>query len=220
MFLPLHDENPTNIRFHPVMTWTIIGVSTVIFVVFQSGLVLPLSPEMVIAFGLIPSVLTGNNTIDPEVFHIPTMLTPLTYAFLHGNWMHLIGNMLFLWVFGDNVEYDLGRIPFLLFYLAAGAAAGIVFAVFTPTSNSPLVGASGSVAAILGAYLVLHPQVRIYGLIFNVIPVRLPALWLIGGWFLFQLGHASFDPDTSVAWLVHVVGLVIGALGMLAAVSI
>lgn len=214
MLLPLNDENPSHSLHRPVVNWSIIAICTAVFVMFQSGLVFALGSAMAVAYGFIPAVFMGNNTIAPDVFHVPTLLTPVTYMFLHGHWLHLIGNMLFLWVFGDNVEAEMGRLRYLLFFIGAGVASAIAYGWFVPLSENPLIGASGSVAAVLGAYLVLYPNVRIFGLLLNVIPVRIPAFWFIGGWFVLQVGHTLFDPNQSVAWIAHVVGLIVGALAV------
>ena len=216
MFLPLNDEAPNHHLFRPFVTWVIIAANIAIFVLFQSGLVFPLADEMAVAYGLIPSVFFGHNTIASDVFHAPAWATPLTYLFLHGGWMHLIGNMIFLWIFGDNVEAAMGPLRYALFYLGAGAAAGIAFAFADPMTDSPLIGASGSVSAVLGAYFILHPHVKVFGLLLNIIPVRIPAYWFISGWFVLQVGHALFDANQGVAWIAHVAGLVAGALAVVA----
>ena len=115
------------------------------------------------------------------------MASLVTYAFLHGSWMHLGGNMLFLWVFGDNVEDALGHGRFLVFYLLCAAAAGYGHALTEPVSIAPLIGASGAVAGVIGAYLVLHPKVRVWVLAFGRLPLRLPAAWVLSAWIAFQL---------------------------------
>lgn len=215
MFLPLNDEAPTRRHFIPWVTWSIIAVCTIVFAVFQNPALLNRGEAMAIAYGLIPSVFNGLNTFEAGVFHVPVLLTPVTYTFLHGGWMHLVGNMLFLYIFGDNVEAEMGRVRYALFFLGVSAAAGIIYAFAMPQSDSPLIGASGGVSAVLGAYLVLHPHVKVLGLIFNVLPVRIPAFWFICSWFVLQVGHALFDPNQGVAWLAHVVGLIGGALAVL-----
>jgi len=216
MFLPLNDEAPTRRHFVPWVTWTIIALCTLIFAVFQNPALFSGAENMPIAFGLIPSVFNGLNGFEKGVFHLPALLTPLSYGFLHGGWMHLIGNMLFLFIFGDNVEAEMGRLRYLVFLFGASAAAGVAYAYSAPGSDSPLIGASGAVSAVLGAYLVLHPHVKIFGLIFHVVPVRVPALWFISGWFVLQIGHALYDPNQGVAWIAHIAGLIAGAIGVLA----
>jgi membrane associated rhomboid family serine protease len=137
--------------------------------------------------------------------------------FLHGGWLHLLGNMLFLYVFGDNVEDRLGRIRYLLFYLGAGFAATYGFSLLDPTSSTPLVGASGAIAGVLGAYLMLFPRARVWSLLtfFFFLPVRLPAWLVLGGWFALQYVYfrsAGVNDASGVAYAAHVIGFVVGAL--------
>lgn len=216
MFLPLNDEAALHHRFTPWGAWGAIALCVTIFVLFQAGLVFDLEPRLSLGFGLIPQVFAGQADLAREITAAPTLLTPLTSLFLHGNFMHLIGNMLFIWIFADNVEEAMGTPAFVTFYLAAGAAAGIAYALMDTSSPSPLIGASGAVSAVLGAYLVLYPQVKVFGLAFKVIPFRVPAFWFIGAWFVLQVGHALFDPNRSVAWVAHIAGLIIGALAVVA----
>jgi len=216
IFLPLSDDAPLDHRFTPYGAWSAIGLCTVIFVLFQAEVILSLEPAFSLGFGLIPQVFSGHAELSPDIRSAPTLFTPITSLFLHGNILHLVGNMLFLWIFADNVEEAMGTPAFILFYLATGAAAGIAYALATPESSSPLIGASGAVAAILGAYLVLYPEVKVFGLALNILPVRIPAFWFIAAWFVFQIGHALYDHDRSVAWVAHIAGLVIGALAVVA----
>lgn len=215
MFLPISDEAPVHHWFRPHATWGAIGLCTLVFVLFQAGVIFDLEPGLSLGFGLIPQVFSGQADLAPAIVAAPTLLTPLTSMFLHGGAMHLIGNMLFIWIFGDNVEEAMGTAAFTLFYLMAGAAAGVVYALLAHQSPAPLIGASGAVAAVLGAYLVLYPQVKVFGLALNIIPVRVPAFWFIAAWFVLQIGHALFDPNRSVAWVAHIAGLLIGAVAVM-----
>lgn len=137
--------------------------------------------------------------------------------FLHGSWLHLLGNMLFLWIFGNNIEDRLGRVRFLLFYLVCGYAAAYAFALANPDSTDPLIGASGAIAGVLGAYLMLYPRVRVWVLVpfLFFLPLRLPAWSVLALWFVLQAfysaGYAVAQAGT-VAYLAHVVGFVVGAL--------
>lgn len=216
IFLPLSDEAPLDHRFVPYGVWSAIALCTAIFILFQADVIFALEPAFSLGFGLIPQVFSGQAELAPGITAAPVLTTPVTSLFLHGGALHLIGNMLFLWIFADNVEEAMGTPAFILFYLAAGAAAGIAYALATPDSPAPLIGASGAVAAILGAYLVLYPQVKVFGLALNILPMRIPAFWFIAAWFIFQIGHALYDKDRSVAWIAHIAGLVIGALAVLA----
>jgi membrane associated rhomboid family serine protease len=152
------------------------------------------------------------------------LVTLLTSMFLHGGWLHLLGNMLFLWIFGNNVEDRLGSIPYLLFYLVGGIAAALTQVVIDPESRIPLVGASGAIAAALGCYLVLFPTARILSLVFLGFFYQLlevPALILLGFWFVLQLasGFAGLGAETAhggVAFFAHIGGFVLGvAVGVL-----
>jgi membrane associated rhomboid family serine protease len=155
--------------------------------------------------------------VGPPTYHKEPVLSVLYSMFLHGGWLHLLGNMLFLWVFGNNVEDRLGRIRFTLFYLVCGYVAAYAFALFNPDSTEPLIGASGAVAGVLGAYLVLYPRARVWSLVpfLLFIPLRLPAWLVLGLWFLLQWAYsAGFAVSSagSVAYLAHVAGFLLGAL--------
>ena len=145
------------------------------------------------------------------------MLSAFTAMFLHGSWLHLLGNMLFLWIFGNNIEDRFGRVGYLLFYLGCGMVAVYGFAVANPNSSEVLIGASGAIAGVLGAYIVLYPRTRVWSLVpfAFFVPVPLPAWLVLGGWFLLQWAYtAGFAVSTagSVAYLAHVFGFVAGAL--------
>lgn len=157
----------------------------------------------------------GCLVVRPSYDKSPT-LSVLTAMFLHGGWLHLLGNMLFLWVFGNNVEDRMGRTRFLLFYLACGYAATYVFSFADPSSTATLVGASGAIAGVLGAYLVLFPRARVVSLLpfLFFLPFPLPAWLVLGSWFLLQWLYATGTGLTAggVAYLAHVTGFVVGLL--------
>lgn len=172
--------------------------------------------EFVIRFGLIPAELWSGTDLAPTV-PFPIWLTILTSMFLHGGWLHLLGNMLYLWIFGDNVEAALGRWRFLLFYVLAGAAGAAIQAGLSAHSTVPMVGASGAIAGVLGAYLVLFPWARVLTvvpLLFFLHFMEIPALVLLGFWFLMQLfsGLVDLGGAGGVAWFAHIGGFVAGAL--------
>jgi membrane associated rhomboid family serine protease len=156
--------------------------------------------------------------LAPPSYHKSPPLSVLTAMFVHGSWMHLLGNMLFLWIFGNNVEDRLGRLRFLLFYLVCGFAAGYGFAVAQPNSAETLIGASGAIAGVLGAYIILWPKARVWALVpfLFFIPLRLPAWLVLGLWFvlqaLYSAGYGTSTGGGSVAYLAHVVGFVVGVL--------
>lgn len=210
MVIPLYDINPRRAIRVPWVTYTLILTCVFIYTVFQSGLAIDANFASVIGFGMVPADFPGLDLSTSA--GIPEPLTLLTYMFLHGGWVHLFGNMLFLWVFGDNVEDAMGSVRFLIFYLLAGVAAGIAFAVSAPYSTTPLVGASGAIAGIVAAYLLLYPRVKMWVLILMRLPLKLSAMWVIGGWLAFQIFNAITNVNQETAWWAHVGGFVVGAL--------
>ncbi|MEX2291710.1 MAG: rhomboid family intramembrane serine protease [Mycobacteriales bacterium] len=159
---------------------------------------------------------TGCVTQSPPPYEKSPALSVLFAMFLHGGWLHLLGNLLFLYVFGNNVEDRLGKVRFLAFYLGCGYAATYGFSLFFHGSSQPLVGASGAIAGVLGAYLVLFPKARVWSLLtfFFFLPVRLPAWLVLGSWFVLQYLYASgagLSEATGTAYLAHVLGFVVGA---------
>jgi membrane associated rhomboid family serine protease len=174
-------------------------------------------------YGYIPHEFVAGVELTPEL-PASIWLTPFTSMFMHGGWLHLLGNMLFLWIFGNNVEDFLGRVRFIPFYLAGGLFAIAVYTLFDPHSQVPLVGASGAISAVMGAYIVLYPRARITVLIvfFFIQFVSLPAMVLLGIWFAYQLLMSLVDTGAGggVAWMAHVGGFAFGWLVMRLAVQI
>jgi membrane associated rhomboid family serine protease len=242
--IPVHDQNPT--RRTPVVTIALIVVNVVVFlmspvathVLGDSALKQECrqraffdhwaaEPKELLSNRPDPFVITeevagsGDRvgclvTEDPPYSKKP-FLSVLTAMFLHGGWLHLLGNMLFLWVFGNNVEDRLRRLPFLGFYLVCGYAATYGFALFERGSDTPLLGASGAVAGVLGAYLVLFPRARVLSLLtfFFFLPLRLPAWIVLGSWFLLQYLYArggGVAEGSGVAYWAHVIGFAVGAV--------
>lgn len=197
------------------MTITIIAVNVLVFLIFN---LLGVGADQgnnfaILAFGHIPSVSHDLRSL-PDVYRIVPenlyALTALTSAFLHADIWHLGGNMLFIWVFGDNVEDALGHIKFLLFYLACAFAAAWFHAFVFSQSDAPLVGASGAAAGIVAAYLMLHPRMKVWVLFLSKVPLRLSAIWLLGGWVAFQLFMFLADTEEAISWAAHVGGIVAG----------
>jgi membrane associated rhomboid family serine protease len=222
--IPLRDRNPT--RRTPIVTWTLIALCFAAFAIELSvtaaGGDRALEPFFN-QWGAVPADIT--RAIDAGNWFGPAIVGMFTSMFLHGGWLHLLGNMLFLWIFGNNVEDRLGHVPYLVFYLAGGVAAALAQVVIDPESTIPLVGASGAIAAALGAYIVLFPGARILSLVFLGFFYQLtevPALILLGFWFVLQLasGFGSFGAETAeggVAFFAHIGGFVFGvAVGVLA----
>ena len=209
MFVPLHDNTPLKVIRFQFVTLAIIVGNVVIFLMtgaFQSDIFLA---NVATSFGVVPSDITFGVPQSP----IPEPLTFVTYMFLHAGWIHLISNMLFLWVFADNVEDAFGYFAFTLFYLLCGIAGALAHVMMTPDSPAPLIGASGAVSGIIGAYVLLYPKARIWILLFYRIPLRISAIWVLGGWFLLQVFSvltAGTDSDVQVAWWAHIGGFIAG----------
>ena len=210
MFIPLHDDNPLEHLSRPYVNYALIAVTIVCFVI-TGGFSQSAVHSMAVGFGFIPSIANELTPLSPQ--YVPGPATYVTYAFLHADWLHLLGNMAFLWVFGDNVEDALGHMKYLVFYFLCAAAAAFVHALFNIGSLAPLIGASGAVAGVVGAYLVLHPRVKLWILLLGRIPLKLSAMWVLGGWIAFQVFKvlAAADGD-EVAWWAHIGGLIAGAV--------
>lgn len=245
MVIPVHDVNPA--RRTPWVTYALLAANVVVFVVFTPGVVGSLTGGSGLAdlchleafldrYAVVPRELihhrmpdlvpTGDTGVGPQGpgcvvdrpgYEKSPELSVLTAMFLHGGWLHLLGNMLFLWIFGNNVEDRMGHVRYLLFYLVCGYAAAYVFALVNSGSGEPLIGASGAVAGVLGAYLVLYPRVRVWVLVPFLIflPLRLPAWVVLGSWFVLQAVYSSgagVSRAGTVAYAAHVAGFVAGML--------
>lgn len=208
MFIPLHDDNPLRHLPRPYVNYALIAVTVICFLA-TGGLGTGIDTAAV-GLGFIPSV-ANDVVFAPQ--YVPSGATYVTYAFLHADWLHLLGNMAFLWVFGDNIEDALGHIRYLVFYVACAALAAAAHSFVHPDSSAPLIGASGAVAGVVGAYLVLHPRVKLWILLLGRIPLRLSAMWVLGGWIAFQFFNvfAATEAD-STAWWAHIGGLAAGAV--------
>jgi membrane associated rhomboid family serine protease len=220
--IPLRDRNPT--RQAPYVTWALIGACIAVFAIEQwvaaSGGDRALA-QFFQRWGAVPAQIT--DALEAGNYLGQATLGIFTSMFLHGDWLHLLGNMLFLWIFGNNVEDRLGSVPFALFYLVGGVAAALTQVVIDPSSSIPLVGASGAIAAALGAYIVLFPGARILSLVFLGFfyqLIEVPAIIVLGLWFVLQLvnGFAVIGAtaEGGVAFFAHlggfVFGLVVGVL--------
>jgi membrane associated rhomboid family serine protease len=221
---PLRDENPSH--HAALVTWALIGLNAAAWVLLQGLGQEPTLAASVCTLGLIPGELLGTappgttiplgEGVSCTLTDQASWLTPLTSMFMHGGWMHIIGNMWFLFVFGDNVEDAMGRARFLLFYVACGLAAAAAQVLANPASAVPMVGASGAIGGVMGAYAVMYPHARIdvlfvFGFFVRVIPIS--ALMMLGYWFLIQLVSGSLSRlDAGVAFWAHVGGFAAGAL--------
>jgi len=212
---PLRDDNPTTIT--PIVTWALIAINAMIFLYQVS-----LGPRdlrlFVYQYGAIPSVVTGEQRLPANVAVIPPILSMVTNVFLHGGWMHLIGNMWYLWIFGNNLEEAMGRLRFILFYLLCGILASITHILFNMNSSIPSIGASGAISGVLGGYLMLYPRARVLTLIylgFFVRLVQIPAAFMLGFWFVLQVLSGSMAGNQQgggIAFWAHIGGFVAGIL--------
>jgi membrane associated rhomboid family serine protease len=212
MFVPLHDQNPLRFIRFPWATRGIVTLNVLIFLLYQQGGAAVAEANSVMAFGLIPSTLSGLHMRTPGIFHAPEYLTFVTSSFLHGDIWHLAGNMLFLWVFGDNVEDAVGHWRFILFYLLCAVGGGVAHVIVAAGSDNALIGASGSVAGVIAAYMILHPRVKIWILLLFRIPMRLRTIWVLGFWILWQLYNFLFGAEGEVSWAAHLGGFLTGAV--------
>ncbi|MBI5462772.1 MAG: rhomboid family intramembrane serine protease [Gammaproteobacteria bacterium] len=211
--IPLHDDNPT--ATVPVITVALIAACVLVFfwqLSFGSQ-----QERIVYALGVIPAVLFGHLQLPTAIALVAPPLTVLTSMFLHGGWMHLLGNMLYLWIFGNNVEDAMGHARFIVFYLLCGVAAAFAQALPDPNSQVPMIGASGAISGVLGAYLLLYPHARVLVAIplgFYLTTMRLKAGWVLGFWFVLQLinSAASVGQQGGVAFGAHIGGFIAGML--------
>lgn len=210
MFIPLHDGVPLTYLRRPVANYALIAANILIFVVVNYG---PVDTQRIdLALGVIPAVFFDHAVLAKGLALVPAWMTFLTGMFLHASWLHLGGNLLFLWVFGDNVEDAMGSLRYTGFFVAAGIAGALLYAIMAPTSQAPLIGASGGIAGVIAAYLILYPRARVFGLAFTYIPLRVPAAWVLGAWFLLQIFAALTATETDVGWWAHVGGFAFGAI--------
>jgi membrane associated rhomboid family serine protease len=241
MVIPVHDVNP--LRRTPWVTYALVAANVVVLLL-TPGMIPGSMPQPAAAcrqeafdfhYGAIPRELvkdrplrvvpTGREVFTPSgtfcqpgrpSYHKNPVLSVLTAMFVHAGWLHLLGNMLFLAVFGNNVEDRFRKIPYLIFYLACGYIAAYGFAFVYPSSGAPLVGASGAIAGVLGAYLALYPRARVWSLVpfLFFIPLRIPAWLVLGLWFVLQWGYAvgGVAGSGGVAYVAHVFGFVTGLL--------
>ena len=211
---PLSDDSPP--RVTPIVTWFIIGACFLVFL-WQSSLGAKAGEIALYQYGMIPARLFGMAKLRSHFVPIPASATVLTSMFLHGGWLHLGLNMLFLWVFGGKVEESMGHSRFLIFYLLCGVAAAVAQAIMSPGSTLPMVGASGAISGVLGAYFLLHPLASIRVLFFlGFIPIvaHVPALIFLGLWFATQTLSATFSvvSEPGVAVWAHIGGFLAGML--------
>jgi len=198
MFVPLHDSTPLKVIRFQAVTIAVIVLEVAVYLAtgaFSTDSALAATATL---WGVVPGEITGAMPPALGYDPVPEPFTLLSYQFLHGSWWHLISNMLFLWVFADNIEDAYGHFAFALLYLFCGVVAALVHVMVLPFSGAPLVGASGAVSGVLGAYLVLFPKARV---------------WVLGGWFGLQVFSwwMTRNTDSEIAWGAHIGGFIAGA---------
>jgi membrane associated rhomboid family serine protease len=221
---PYRDELPT-LRT-PIVTVALIALNVMAWILVQGAGSAPALEQSVCSLGVIPGRVFGEipaGAVIPigqgvfcEAGSLPAWFTVITSMFMHGGWMHLIGNMLFLWVFGNNIEDSTGRVRFLSFYVLCGIAAVFAQSIVNPGSPVPMVGASGAISGVMGAYMVLHPRTRVHVLVFLgiwITTIRVPAYLMLAYWFILQIlgGLPGLGKEVGgTAFLAHVGGFVAG----------
>ncbi len=213
-FFPFADENPTNKK--PIISWLIIFSCSFIFLnqIFDPTYI---TEQTFLSFGMIPAILFGYSELSEPLKIIPPFLSIFTSMFLHGGWMHIIGNMTYLYIFGDNIEERLGTLKFVIFYLSTGVCAALAQAFLDPTSTIPMIGASGAIAGVLGGYLVLYPKANIkvfFWFIIFVKVIKIRAFIVLGGWIIIQfISFSGTDLSSGgVAYAAHIGGFISGVL--------
>ncbi len=204
--IPLYDDNPT--KRTPVVTIAFMAINAAVFLLMaQTG---KMFNKVVYMYGAIPAEITNSVDIFPYI-EVPVQATMISSMFMHAGFLHLAGNMLYLWIFGNNVEDIMGPVRFILFYVISGLGAVAFYIVQNTDSTTPLVGASGAVSGILAAYLLSFPRARVYTFFWFIIFIRiipLPAWVVIGVWFLLQISNLGTGGTT--AWGAHVGGFLTG----------
>ena len=205
--IPLKDDNPTSGR--PAVTYFLIGLCVLVFLV-QLGSQSYKTGQLFYSYGLIPSVLMGHDQLPIDLYVVPAYVTIFSSMFMHGGWMHLIGNMWYMKIFADNIEDNLGSRNFIIFYILCGIGAAMAQVLTDTHSQVPMVGASGAIGGVLGAYLINHPNARVLVLIPYIIItiIKIRALYVLGFWFILQfISHGG-----GVAYAAHIGGFVSGII--------
>jgi membrane associated rhomboid family serine protease len=211
VFVPFSDDNPRLVVRYPYVSWGLLAINLAVFGAMQF-LSAGDNLNIVVGYGMIPVLLTGDAALPDDISGAPATLTLITSLFLHGDPIHLIGNLLFILVFADNIEDSMGHFRFVVFYLLCGVAGGLAHAFGMPTSEAPLIGASGAIAGVIAAYLLLHPRVKVWIMLFARIPLRLTAVWIILIWIVVQAASLWTGIDEAVGWWAHLGGFAAGGL--------
>ncbi|MEJ1969325.1 MAG: rhomboid family intramembrane serine protease [Rhizomicrobium sp.] len=205
--IPISDDNPA--RLAPVVTLILIALCIAVFL-WELSLGADFDTAVAV-LGLTPNAFTHPDGVQMGDFGVPVWATILTTMFLHAGILHIAGNMLYLWIFGNNIEDAMGHARFVLFYFACGIAAGLTMVFVDPVSHTPVVGASGAISGVLAAYMLLYPRARVRVWVF-VYPVWIRAVWVVSVWFVLQLVNAALAPaaEPGTAWWAHVGGFAAG----------
>lgn len=212
MLIPIHDANALRHISTPIVTRSIIAVNILLWLVMQPAGMARFANELVVMFGFIPALVTHSATLPADLQLVPPEFSFVTYAFLHGSFTHIGINMVFLWIFGDNVEDALGHGKFLIFYLACAAAGAATHLLLSGQPEAPLIGASGAISGVVIAYALLHPHVRLWVLVFFGIPVPLPAFIPLAFWVGQQFFALFSGFGENVSFAAHVGGILAGGI--------
>lgn len=214
MFVPIGDDNPLRRIRYQYVNVALIAANIAVFVLTWAGS----WDAMVSSFAVVPQelfqvhVVRGEAPFSADTVAVPERATLFTYMFFHANLMHLASNMLFLWVFGDNIEDALGHLRYLVFYLTCGVAAALFHSALLPDSQDGLIGASGAVSGVIAAYVILHPRVDVWVLALKIIPLRITAALALGFWIVLQFVMIALPQSGPTAWFAHIGGLLAGAI--------
>ena len=212
--IPLKDDNPTSSR--PTVTYVLIGICVLVFFM-QLGSQSYKTGQLFYSYGLIPSVLMGHDQLPMDLYVVPAYMTIFSSMFMHGGFMHLIGNMLYMWIFADNIEDSLGPANFIIFYFLSGVGAAMAQVLADTSSQIPMVGASGAIGGVLGAYIINYPKAKVLVLIpfgFFSQLIKIKALYVLGFWFVLQFINSSMmsSQGGGVAYAAHIGGFVSGMI--------
>ena len=212
--IPLKDDNPTSGR--PIVTYFLISICVVVFFM-QLGSESYRTGQLFYSYGLIPSVLMGHDRLPIDLYAVPAYVTIFSSMFMHGGFMHLIGNMLYMWIFADNIEENLGPKKFIVFYLLSGIGAAMAQVLADTSSQIPMVGASGAIGGVLGAYIINYPKAKVLVLIplgFFIFSQKIRALYVLGFWFILQFINSSMmsSQGGGVAYAAHIGGFISGMI--------
>lgn len=212
MFIPLHDANALRHIRWPVMTRLLIATNILIYILMFPPAWAAVADQAVLVFGFIPALVTHQAVLPEALQGVPPWVTYVTYSFLHGSFSHVALNMLFLWIFADNVEDAFGHIRFLIFYFACAAAGAFAHQIVSSDPEAPLIGASGAISGVLTAYVILHPHVRLWALVAFGIPLPLPAFIPLIFWIGQQFFFLASGMGDGVSFAAHVGGIIAGGV--------